>query len=135
MLALFWGWVMERFLRVTSLVFLFLAIPGLVVTDWYAPGIGVLVLFVFGTLGLVLDQARRTFYPSASVASTKDFYVHQALMTSALVLLIMSPMAVVYWGGLRLVSPGLWIAFMMVTVGLTCDRLARNVFPRQRATV
>lgn len=46
---------MKKNLRILSIAALVVAIPSLIITDWYDKDYGLMVMFAFLTVGLVLE--------------------------------------------------------------------------------
>lgn len=55
------------------LAFFILALPALVITDWYIHGFGIAILFVFITVGLIIEQIQRINYPKFDVDDTEKY--------------------------------------------------------------
>ncbi|WP_068786698.1 hypothetical protein [Paenibacillus phocaensis] len=105
------------------------AIPALIIVDWYAPGYGLLVMFCFISLGLIFDQLARIYFPAVSVNRYQAYKKNRLLKMGALLLFVMSPMALIYVGNVASFS-GVAVCLLMIAVGICLDQIARSRDPR-----
>lgn len=82
--------MLKSSVKVLSLASFVLAVPALIVVDWFYAGYGVLVMFVLATIGLVLDRIVRMNYPSSTVVPITNYRINKLLGIIALVLFAQS---------------------------------------------
>ncbi len=119
---------MKSQLRVCSLICFVVAIPSLVIVDWYVHGYGLLSMFVSACIGLVFDQIIRINYPTVSIIDTSLYKKNKILKLLSLILFVMSPMILIY-GNRFQHNFGTLMFLVFVGVGIAVDILARVFFP------
>lgn len=119
--------MMKSSLKVLSLISFVLAVPALIVVDWFYKGYGIFVMFAFATVGLVLDQIVRMNYPSGTFAPRSNYRKNKLLGIMALVLLVQSPMALIF-GNRAMDKLGVWLMAVMICMGIVLSQIARLSF-------
>ena len=119
---------MKSQLRVCSLICFVVAIPSLVIVDWYVHGYGLLSMFVSACIGLVFDQIIRINYPTVPITDIYLYKKNKILKLLSLILFAMSPMALIY-GNRFHHNFGTLMFLVFVGVGISVDILARVFFP------
>lgn len=118
---------MKNNLKILSLVAFILAVPALIVTDWFYKGYGILIMFILATIGLVLDQVIRMNYPSNNVVPLSNYHTNKLLNIVTLVLLVQSPMALIF-GNKVMDKLGFWLMAFMICLGIVLNQIARLRF-------
>ncbi len=121
----------SKTLRMWSLVSFAAALPALIVTDWYLKGFGLLVMVSLGAAGLALYQLTQICWPPYAVDNTAAYKRNKQLKLSALLLFVMSPMALVY-GNKLFMALGVSSSVGMVCLGIVLDQLARIRYPYRK---
>ena len=121
---------MKTNLRILSLAAFALAIPALIIVDWYYKGFGIFVMFALLTIGLACDQIIRMKYPGISVASLQKYRANRLLHLFALILFVQSPMALIF-GNRLLEKLGFWLMAALICMGIVLDQIARLKFDYQ----
>lgn len=118
---------MKTNFRILSVMAFALAVPSLIIVDWYYKGYGVLALFAFCSLGLVFDQLLRRNYPQQPVTPLENYRTNKLLNLIALVLFVQSPMALIF--GDRIADKlGFWLMAIMICLGIALNQIAQNKF-------
>lgn len=122
--------MMKNNFRLLSLLCFVLSIPSLIVVDWFYKGYGLLVMFIFLTIGLVFDQIMRMKYPHRMLAPLQNYRTNKLLNLFALILFVQAPIALIY--GNQFISKfGFWLMFIMVCSGIILNQIARLKFNYQ----
>lgn len=104
-----------------------LSLPALIIVNWYLPNYGIFVMFLFLTIGLVLDQVKRLLYPNEHIESIVFYRKNRILKTLTLVFFLQSPMAILY--GNRIADNfGTGLGIVLIGIGIISDQIARNHF-------
>lgn len=119
--------MLKSSVKVLSLASFVLAVPALIVVDWFYAGYGVLAMFVLATIGLVLDQIVRMFYPSNTVVPITNYRINKLLGIITLVLFVQSPMALIF-GNRAMDKLGFWLMATMICCGIVLSQIARLKF-------
>ena len=119
--------MMKNSLKMLSLISFAMAVPALIVVDWFYEGYGILIMFILATVGLVLDQIVRMNYPSNSVAPLSNYLKNRLLGIITLVLLVQSPMALIF-GNRAMDKLGFWLMATMICLGIILGQVARLRF-------
>lgn len=119
---------MKNNLKVVSIIAFVAAVPSLIITDWYYKGYGILAMFLFLTIGLVLDQLIRLKFPAESVAPVENYQKNKLLNMIALILFVQSPMGLLF-GNKIYSNMGFWLSIIMLCVGVTLNQIARIKYP------
>lgn len=122
--------MMKNNLKILSLIAFVLAIPALIVVDWFYKGYGIGVMFFLLTIGLVCDQMMRRSFPNCNVTPIKNYRTNKLLNLFALVLFVQSPMALVY-GNRTIDKLGFWIMAVMICLGIALNQIASIKFGYQ----
>lgn len=115
---------MKNNLRVFSIVSFAAAIPAMIITDWYYSGFGLLPMFLFLTIGLILDQLIRMKYPPYEIENAKNYRSNRMLRMVSIVLFVWAPMALIYGNRIR-PRLGFWLMVIMVCCGIAADQFGR----------
>lgn len=118
---------MDKKLRITSIIAFALAIPSLIVVDWYFKGFGILIMFILGTIGLVLDQVVRMNYPEKAVEPITSYRKNRLLNIVSLILFVQSPMALIY-GRRAYGNLGIIFMLLMIAFGILFNQIAKMQF-------
>lgn len=118
---------MKNSLKIGSLTAFVLAIPALIVVDWFYKGYGILIMFILATIGLVFDQIVRMKYPNNYVTPLSNYRVNKLLNMVALVFLVQSPMALIF-GNKVTDKLGFWLMAVMICLGIVLNQIARLKF-------
>lgn len=118
---------MKNSLKILSLTAFVLAIPALIVVDWFYNGYGILIMFILATIGLVFDQIVCMKYPSSIVKPLSNYRANKLLNIFALVLLVQSPMALIF-GNKIMDKLGFWLMAVMICFGIILNQIARLKF-------
>lgn len=118
---------MKKSFRIISLTAFILAVPGLIITDWYFGGMGIFVMFLLATIGLVFDQLIRMQFPDKKVEPLNKYKINRLLNIFALVLFVQSPMGLIY-GNRYMNNLGIWLLIGMICCGVIINQLARIKF-------
>lgn len=57
----------QKMLKFWSVLSFFISIISLIVVDWYFHDYGLLVMFVFVSLGLIFERLSRIYFPTTTV--------------------------------------------------------------------
>lgn len=118
---------MKNNLRLLSIFFFAIAIPGLIMVDWYYKENGIFVMFLFITIGLVLDQIIRLYYPDTVVTPEENYRCNKILNIFTIILFVQSPMAMIYVD--RICGRyGFAAMAVMVVIGIMCNQTATIKF-------
>lgn len=118
---------MKNNLKILSLTSFVLAVPALIVVDWFYKGYGILIMFILATVGLVLDQIVRMNYPSNIVVPLSNYRTNKLLNIFTLILLVQSPMALIF-GNKVIEKLGFWLMAVMICLGIVLNQIARLRF-------
>ena len=118
----------KKTLRICSILSFFTAISSLIVVDWYFHGYGLLIMFVFISLGLTFEQFSRIYFPSTPVSNYTSYKKNKLLKLWALILFVMSPMALIY-GNQFLNKLGIFAFVLLVGIGIVLDQIAQMRHP------
>ncbi|MGN6715528.1 hypothetical protein [Anaerocolumna jejuensis] len=118
---------MKSNLRVLSIIAFVIAVPSLIITDWYYKGFGILMMFIFLTIGLVLDQIIRLKFPVSVVSTLNNYKINKVLNIVSLVLFVQSPMGLIY-GNKCADNLGFWIMAIMICLGVSLTQIAANKY-------
>ena len=119
---------MKKILKICSILCFGLSIPLLILINWYFFDFGLLAMFISIAAGLIFDQIRRIFYPNFTVDSLKLYRRNKTLKLIALLLFLLSPMALIY-GNRAQGNLGTIFFFVLVGLGLLLDLVANIRFP------
>lgn len=118
---------MKRTLRTLSIMAFVIAIPSLIITNWYYKEYGILMMFIFLTIGLVLDQIIRLKFPISVVSPLSSYRKNKTLNMVSLVLFVQSPMGLIF-GDKHANNLGLWIMIAMICCGISLNLIAANKY-------
>ncbi len=118
---------MKNSLKILSLTSFVLAVPALIVVDWFYKSYGILIMFILATVGLVLDQIVRMNYPSNIVVPLSNYRTNKLLNIFTLILLVQSPMALIF-GNKVMDKLGFWLMAVMICLGIVLNQIARLRF-------
>lgn len=118
---------MKKNLRILSIAALVVAIPSLIITDWYDKDYGLMVMFAFLTVGLVLDQIIRIKYPPYKAEPFSNYRLNRILNTLALVLFVQAPIGLIY-GNKSIPKMGTWLMAVMICGGIILNQIASIKF-------
>lgn len=118
---------MKNNLRILSLTAFAISIPALIITDWYWKGYGVLWMFIFLTVGLILDQFRRLIFPNFAVSPVGSYRTNKLLNILSLILFVQSPMGLIY-GNRAVEHRGFWIMAIMICSAIGINQIATHKF-------
>lgn len=118
---------MKGTLRTLSIIAFIIAIPSLIVIDWYYKGYGILMMFIFLTIGLVLDQIIRLKFPISAVSPLNSYRKNKILNVVSLVLFVQSPMGLIF-GNRYANNLGFWIMAVMICLGISLNLIAANKY-------
>ena len=118
---------MKNSLKISSLTAFLLSIPSLIIVDWYYKSFGILVMFTFITIGLVLDQITRMLYPDGDIVPIENYQKSRFINMVILVLFLQSPMALIY-GNKASDKLGFWMMIIMIVFGIILSQIARLKF-------
>ncbi|WP_019910518.1 hypothetical protein [Paenibacillus sp. HW567] len=118
---------MKNNLRKLSIMAFVMAIPSLIISDWYYKGYGILVMFIFLTIGLILDQITRLKFPVSVVSPLNNYRKNKILNIFSLILFIQSPIGLIY-GNKYANNLGFWIMAVMICLGITLNQIAANKY-------
>lgn len=121
---------MKNMLKIFSLTAFILAIPSLIVVDWFYKGYGILMMFALITIGLVFDQIIRMKYPRYRVTSLQNYHMNKLLNLFALTLFVQAPMALIF-GNMYMYRLGFWLMATMICSGIVLNQIARIRFGYQ----
>ena len=119
--------MMKNSLKILSLTSFVLAVPALIVVDWFYKGYGILIMFILATVGLVLDQIVRMNYPSNIVVPLSNYRTNKLINIFTLILLVQSPMALIF-GNKVIEKLGFWLMAVMICLGIVLNQIARLRF-------
>lgn len=114
---------MKNKLKIASITAFVLAIPSLIVIDWFYKGAGIGVMFFFITTGLVFDQILRLQYPSVVLFPIQNYRKNKILNIFALILFVQSPIALIYFNKM-LDKLGLLIMLIMISFGIILNQIS-----------
>lgn len=115
---------MKNNLKVISIIAFAVAIPSLIITDWYYKGYGILVMFLFLTIGLILDQIVRLKFPVSKVTPIGNYRKNKVLNVIALILFVQSPMGLIF-GNRIYPNLGFWLLVIMICIGVSANQIAK----------
>ncbi|WP_313757406.1 hypothetical protein [Tissierella sp.] len=115
---------MKNNLKILSILAFVAAIPSLIITDWHYKGYGILVMFMFLTIGLVLDQVIRLKFPMLSVTPIGNYQKNKLINIFALILFVQSPIGLIF-GNKIYPNLGFWLLIIMICVGVSSNHIAR----------
>lgn len=119
--------MMKNSLKILSLTAFVLAVPALIVVDWFYKSYGILIMFILATVGLVLDQIVRMNYPSNIVVPLSNYHANKLLNIFTIILLVQSPMALIF-GNKVMDKLGFWLMAVMICLGIVLNQIARLRF-------
>lgn len=122
--------MMKNNLKILSLTAFVLAIPALIIVDWFYRDYGIGVMFLLLTMGLVCDQVIRRNFPKGKVTPLKNYRINKLLNLLALVLFLQSPMALIY-GNKAIDKLGFWLMAVMICFGIVLNQIASIKFGYQ----
>ncbi|WP_368234338.1 hypothetical protein [Anaerotruncus rubiinfantis] len=125
---------MKNNLKVLSILAFVAAVPSLIITDWHYKGYGILVMFLFLTIGLILDQIIRLKFPVTSVTPMHNYRKNKLLNILALILFVQSPMGLIF-GNKLCSNMGFWLLVIMICIGVTANQIARIKYPYSTESV
>lgn len=114
-------------LKIASIAAFVLAIPALIIVDWFYTGYGILMMFILATIGLVLDQVVHRNFPRDIVTPLSNYRTNKLLNIVALVLFVQSPMALIF-GNRAVDKLGFWLMAFMICLGIVLNQIARIKF-------
>lgn len=120
--------IAQKTLKFGSVLSFFISIVSLIVVDWYFYGYGLLFMFVFISLGLILEQFSRIYFPTTTVNNYISYKKNKLLKLSALILFVMSPIALIY-GNQILNRLGFITFVLLIGTGLFLDQIAKIRYP------
>ena len=106
----------------------FTAISSLIVVDWYFHGYGLLIMFIFISLGLTFEQLSKIYFPSTPVSDYTSYKKNKLIKLGALILFVMSPMALIY-GNQFFNKLGFFAFVMLIGIGIVLDQIAQIRHP------
>lgn len=118
---------MKRILRILSIMAFVIAIPSLIITDWYFKGCGILMMFIFLTIGLVLDQIIRLRFPILVVSPLSSYRKNKLLNMISLILFVQSPIGLIY-GNEYASNFGFLIMAIMICFGISLNLIAASKY-------
>ena len=118
----------KKILRNCSILSFFTAISSLIVVDWYFHGFGLLIMFVFISLGLTFEQFSRIYFPSTPVSDYTSYKKYKLIKLWALILFVMSPMALIY-GNKIFNKLGFFAFFLLLGIGIALEQIAQMHHP------
>ncbi|SHK82886.1 hypothetical protein SAMN02745136_03432 [Anaerocolumna jejuensis DSM 15929] len=118
---------MKSNLRVLSIIAFVIAVPSLIITDWYYKGYGIFMMFIFLTIGLVLDQIIRLKFPVSVGSPLNNYKINKILNIVSLVLFVQSPMGLIY-GNKCIDNLGFWTMAIMICLGIIINQIAANKY-------
>jgi len=124
---------MEKKLSVLSIVLFSLALPSLIVVDWYWKGYGLLFMFCSLILAVVADQLRRILYPADKGEKDKSSTNGKLLKLAALIFFMSTPVFVIYLDKFYAMN-GIIVASISIGCGICLDcfsRIALSKIPRK----
>lgn len=71
--------MMKNNLKILSLTAFVLAIPALIIVDWFYKDYGIGVMFILLTIGLVCDQMMRRNFPGCNATPIKNYRTNKLL--------------------------------------------------------
>jgi len=113
----------EKKLKTWSILSFFVAIVSLIIVDWYFHGYGVLIMFVFISMGLIFNQLSKIYFPIATVSNYVAYKNNKLLKLLALILFVMSPMALIY-GNQMMEKLGIVTFVLLIGIGIVLDQIA-----------
>ncbi|CDM68403.1 putative membrane protein [Clostridium bornimense] len=119
---------MKSNLKILSLLAFILSIPALIIVDWFYSGYGILVMFILLSIGVVCDQLIRMKFPKNKVIPLHNYRANRVMNIFAVVLFLLSPMALIY-GNRVVYRMGFWLMAIMICLGIVFNQIARIVFP------
>lgn len=118
----------QKMLKFWSVLSFFISIISLIVVDWYLHGYGLLVMFVFISLGLMFEHFSRIYFPTTTVNNYISFKKNKLLKLSALILFVMSPIALIYAN--QIFNKLGFISFvLLIGTGIFLDQIAQIRYP------
>ena len=118
---------MKNNFRIISIIAFVIAVPTLIITDWYYSGYGILVFFFCATIGLIFDQVVRLKYPTSNVFPIENYRTNKILNIISLVFFVQSPVGLIY-GNRFYNTLGFWIFAIMICIGVSFNRIATIKF-------
>lgn len=73
-----------------------LALPALIITDWYVRGFGIAMFFIFITAGLIIDQIQRMNGPSPDTDDKSMYKRNRSLKLAGMIFTVSSPLIIIY---------------------------------------
>lgn len=119
---------MKNNLKIFSIFAFVAAIPSLIITDWYYKSYGILVMFLFLTIGLILDQIIRLKFPTTSVTPIENYRKNKLINIFALILFVQCPMGLIF-GNKIYPNSGFWLLVIMICIGVSTNQFARIKYP------
>jgi hypothetical protein len=118
----------QKTLKFGAVLSFFISIVSLIVVDWYFHGYGLLFMFVFISLGLILEQLSRIYFPTTMVNNYVCYKKNKLLKLWALILFVMSPIALIY--GNQIFNKLGFISFaLLIGTGIFLDQIAQIRYP------
>lgn len=118
---------MKNSLKILSLTSFLLAVPALIVVDWFYTGYGLLIMFILATVGLVLDQIVRMNYPNNLVVPLSNYRKSKLLNIFTIILLVQAPMGLIF-GNKIMDKLGFLLMSIMICTGIVLNQIARVRF-------
>lgn len=119
---------MKNKLKLLSIIAFLLAIPSLIITDQHYEGYGILVMFMFLNIGIIIDQVVRLKYPVNKITPISNYRRSKLLNIISLTLFLQSPMGLIY-GNKIYNNLGIWLLIIMICIGVSIDYIARIKYP------
>lgn len=73
-----------------------LALPALIITDWYVRGFGIAMFFIFITAGLIIDQIQRMNGLSPDTDDKSMHKRNRILKLAGMIFTVSSPLIIIY---------------------------------------
>lgn len=121
----------QRTLKSWSILSFFISIVLLIVVDWYFHGYGLLIMFVFISIGLIFEQLSRIYFPTIAVNNYIFYKKNKLLKLCALILFVMSPIALIYNN--QIFKKLGFIGFvLLIGAGIVLSQIAQIRYPYSR---
>lgn len=118
----------KKTFKAWSILSFFIAIISLIVVDWYFHDYGLLIMFIFISLGLIFDQLSKLYSPPNTVYNYIFYKKNKLLKLCSLILFVMSLPALIY--GNQFFNNLGFIAFaFLIGIGIILDQIAQIRYP------